>query len=441
MRPLSEILIEKILVERYPKLQALQVSCHAAHTEGNKVKPCGRCEKCRRIVGMLAALSADPENCGYNQQMVKDCLSSLANESVHQEAAGAAHLLHLLKCKGVKNRRAKAHPEIMKLRFDNTSSPLDAIPIELRLPLYEIYLQHSEGALVRRERHWEELTLLSGVHLNLPYGFEHQPSKKPDRCANHRLGELRWPEAKERLQQVDLAMLPVGSCEQHGPHLPLDTDGYDAELLAEQVASLCSQPRPLVLPLVPYGVSYHHDNFPGTISVGPEALSRLVYDIGMSIAKQGIKKLVIVNGHGGNGPALHFACQRINRDAHIFTCVESGETSDTDVDSLAETRNDVHAGEVETSTSLYLRPELVDLKSAKKCVPNFSSKYLEFSSHRAVEWYARVARFSPEGVIGDPTVASREKGEKYWSIIVQRLREFIEELKTLSLDEIYSRRY
>jgi creatinine amidohydrolase/Fe(II)-dependent formamide hydrolase-like protein len=172
-------------------------------------------------------------------------------------------------------------------------------------------------------------------------------------------GELCWPDAAHRLDIVDTALLPVGAIEQHGPHLPLDTDAFDAEYLAKCVADGCSDPQPLVLPLIAYGVSYHHEAFKGTISINNDTLANLVYDIGISVAKNGIKKLVIINGHGGNAPSLNFAAQRINQDARIFVCVDTGETSDVDVDSLIETPNDVHAGEIETSTSLAIRPHLV----------------------------------------------------------------------------------
>lgn len=255
------------------------------------------------------------------------------------------------------------------------------------------------------------------------------------------LGELTWPEAKERFAQVDMALLPVGSIEQHGPHLPLDTDAFDARYLAEAVAARCSAPRPLVLPLIPYGVSYHHDDFSGTIGVGPDTLATLVRDVGVGAARNGIKKLIIVNGHAGNGPALHFAAQLLNRDTRIFTCVDSGESSDADVYRMAETPNDVHAGEIETSTALALRPELVRMDKARKFVPKFSSHYLDFTSKRSVTWYARTARISSTGVLGDPTKASREKGDRMWSVMVGNLVELVEHLKEMSLDEIYQTRY
>ncbi len=255
------------------------------------------------------------------------------------------------------------------------------------------------------------------------------------------LGELTWPEAEAYLKRVDVALLPVGSIEQHGPHLPLDTDAFDADYLARQVAARCSDPRPIVLPLIPYGVSYHHDEFAGTISIKNETLSALVYEIGLRAARNGIKKFLIINGHGGNGPALNFAAQMINRDAHILVCVDSGETSDVDIYGMISTPNDVHAGEIETSTTLAVRPHLVRMAQAKKSVPRFSSRYLNFTSKRGVSWYAYTKRISRNGVMGDPTKADPSKGEKIWELMISHLVNLVEDLKGMTLDDIYQRRY
>ena len=161
----------------------------------------------------------------------------------------------------------------------------------------------------------------------------------------------------------------------------------------------------------------------------------------MSAVRHGITKLVIINGHGGNSPALHFAAQMINRDAHIFTCVDTGETSDPDIFALTETPNDVHAGEIETSTTLASRPHLVKLNEARKFIPRFSIRYLDFTSKRSVGWYAHTSKISPTGILGDPTRATAEKGKRLWELMVKHLVEFVEDIKTLTLDEIYQRRY
>jgi creatinine amidohydrolase/Fe(II)-dependent formamide hydrolase-like protein len=454
LRPLSELLIQKILVERYPDLHSLQVSCHATHKEGGSVHPCGHCEKCRRIVAMLIALDADPSRCGYKKEQITSCLEDLPSQGIHQESLGVQHLGFLLKEKGflvessIGAEKPRRRPETMKLRFDPEKSPADDIPVDLRHPLYRIYLEHAAGAVKRKGRVWIDFDPLDDQAMIRPYLFEASfgrtaalPSSPADPSKSYLLRELTWPEAQKRFAEVDVALLPVGSIEQHGPHLPLDSDAFDADYLAHKVAETCSDPKPLLLPLIPYGVSYHHEGFSGTISISPDTLSRLVYEIGMGLARQGITKLVIINGHGGNSPALNFAAQMINRDAHIFTCVDTGETSDPDIDGLAETPNDVHAGEIETSTTLAVRPELVRIEKAPTFIPRFSSRYLNFTSKRRVNWYAHTARISPEGVLGDPTKASSDKGKRMWDLMIRNLVELVEDLKGLSLDEIYQRRY
>jgi creatinine amidohydrolase/Fe(II)-dependent formamide hydrolase-like protein len=251
---------------------------------------------------------------------------------------------------------------------------------------------------------------------------------------------MTWEEARDRFRAAEIALLPVGSTEQHGPHLSLDTDTYDAEYLALEAARRVSAPRPLVLPAIAYGVAYHHMDFPGTVAISPDVLSRIVVEVGMSVARHGITKLVIVNGHGGNVPALRYAAQIVNRDARIFTCVDSGETSDAEVQAHIETANDVHGGEFETSTSMATRPHLVRTDRLRRSVPRFSSKYLDFTERNSVEWYARTARFSDSGVLGDPTRASREKGEKLWAIMIDHLVAFLEDLKGLRLQDLHNRR-
>jgi len=457
LRPLSELLIEKILVERYPHLQRHQVSCHAATLENGRVRPCGKCEKCRRIVAMLTAIGADPHTCGYNPKMIKHCLESLIPEGIHQERADIQQVTFLLMKRGLVQPSPKGsiggqeRTEIMKVRIDTERSPIEEIPMDLRNPLCGIFLEYATGAVRRHGQVWIDYNLFSDSALSAPFTLESPAitikyggttmSSLASEKRDYLMGELTWPEARERLKEVDVALLPVGSLEQHGSHLPLDTDSFDAEYLAQQVAAKCSNPKPLVLPLIPYGISYHHEDFIGTISVSNETLSRVVYEIGMGAARNGITKLIIINGHGGNAPALKFAAQMINRDAHIFVCVDTGETSDADLVDLVETPNDVHAGEIETSIGLVIRPHLVKLDRAKKYVPKFSSRYLNFSTKRSVEWYARTAKISRNGVLGDPTKASKDKGEKIWAIMVKNLVELIEDLKRLTLDEIYEKRY
>jgi len=454
LRLLSELLIEKILVKRYPELQQFQTSCHAAHKEEDRVYPCGRCEKCRRIVGMLVALDADPTRCGYKKEQIESCLRSILEKGVHQEGSGKEQLEFMLYKKDLisfppeKVKTLKEHPEILKIRFSPDRSPLNGIPKDLRKPLIKIFLEYADGAVRKEGRKWVDFDPMTDPQIDQPYPFEidlGRDNKKGAVGKNLRQtclwGELTWPEVDIRVKEVDLAILPVGAIEQHGPHLTLDVDAFDAEYLARRVAEACSDPKPLVLPLISYGVSYHHDDFPGTVSINNETLSRLVYEIGISVASNGINKLVIINGHGGNSPALNYAAQMINRDSRIFTCVDSGESSDVDIYSYIETPNDVHAGEFETSTSLATRPHLVRMNRVHESIPKFSNRYLDFTSKRSVSWYAHTEKISDSGVMGDPTKASAEKGKKLWEIMIAHLVAFVEDLKGMTLEEIYQKRY
>ena len=454
LRPLSEMLIQKILVERYPQLQAHQTSCHATHSEGERILPCGKCEKCRRIVGMLKAIDADPRACGYPSSKIANCLMELASKGVHQEEAGIQFLFHRLREKNlipgsdkIAKKAPKTPDEILKTRFDHERSPMTDLPVDLREPLYRIFKEHAAGHVTRKNRKWVSFDPLHAPEITHPYPFEMSPNTSkqgrgnPNKQATYLWGEMTWKDTEQRLKQVDVALLPVGAIEQHGPHLPLDVDAFDAEYQCHRVAEACSEPRPLVLPLIPYGVSYHHDSFSGTISVSNETLSKLVYDIGMSVANHGIRKLVIINGHGGNAPALQYAAQLINRDAHIFVCVDTGETSDVDIDAMITTPNDVHAGETETSTTLAVRPHLVKMEEAKKEIPRFSSKYLSFTAQRGVTWYAYTDKISTSGVMGDPTKATAEKGQIMWEVMTAHIVALIEDLKNMDLKDLYHKRY
>ncbi len=252
---------------------------------------------------------------------------------------------------------------------------------------------------------------------------------------------LKWPEISERIKKVDTAILPCGAIEQHGPHLPLDLDYFDAVYLAKKVAEACQDPKPFVLPPVPYGVSYHHSDFKGTICVTNHSLSAIVYDIGMSLAHNGIKKIVILNGHGDNAPTLNYAAQMINRDAKIFVCVETGETSDVDIYNLTNTENDIHAGEIETSTALAVRPELVDMDKAVDHTLDLDNEYLDFTSDRGVSWYVHTKRLSESGVMGNATLGTAEKGERMWEIMIGKMTEFVETIKNTPSDKLYQNRY
>jgi creatinine amidohydrolase len=161
----------------------------------------------------------------------------------------------------------------------------------------------------------------------------------------------------------------------------------------------------------------------------------------MSLAKNGIKKLIILNGHGDNAPTLSYAAQMITRDTNIFVCVDTGETSDAHLYKLIDTPNDIHAGEIETSTTLALRPELVQMDKAVNETMMFDNKYLDYDSESSVNWYVHTHKISESGIMGDATKATAEKGIKMWDLMILHMIRFVESIKNAPLKDLYQKRY
>ncbi|MEM2779856.1 MAG: creatininase family protein, partial [Candidatus Bathyarchaeia archaeon] len=171
------------------------------------------------------------------------------------------------------------------------------------------------------------------------------------------LGELTWVDVEEFLKMHKTVVVPVGSCEQHGPHLPLDTDAYDAFWLSLKAAekAKCA----LVAPPIYYGVSLHHMDFPGTITLNPQTLEQIAYEIGICLTKHGFTKILFENGHGGNTPALEAAAQRIKAKTGAFVAIDTVSLIPDFIEKRIETPYDAHAGEFETSTTLANRENTV----------------------------------------------------------------------------------
>ena len=175
LRSMSELLIMKMLSTRYPDLQKNQVSCHAAHKVDGAMRPCGRCEKCRRIVGMLTVLGADPKNCGYTGEQIRACLAALEKQSVKQISSDASHLYYLLLKNNLieKNqyteRLAKRHDEITKLRFDAQRSMLEDLPGHIREPLFARLKLYADGAVRRSAGRWQDIEIDKAYIESTPY--------------------------------------------------------------------------------------------------------------------------------------------------------------------------------------------------------------------------------------------------------------------------------
>lgn len=243
----------------------------------------------------------------------------------------------------------------------------------------------------------------------------------------HRMSRV---EAREALRAARVGLLPVGSTEQHGPHLPLGTDHLTAAEVAQRASA---QGGWLVLPTVPVGVSEHHRQFWGTLWVEPDVLRDYVLGIARSVASHGLCRLVLVNGHGGNVPALDEAARRLRRDG-IFSYVFSWWRAIPEV--IAETiaTGGSHAGEMETSAVLAFAPHLVS-----------PDRYAEAVAGAAPEWGKRLhgveigfdtRDFSQSGAVGDPTLATAEKGQRLLAAAAERLDAFCRWLAVQSEDAL-----
>ncbi len=222
-------------------------------------------------------------------------------------------------------------------------------------------------------------------------------------------------------------IVPTGAIEQHGPHLPLDTDSYTAEGVAIRAAGRAASPV-VVAPTVWWGVSGHWMGFPGTIAVSPSTLETLLVEIATGIAAHGFRRVLFLNGHAGNVGALHGACARLSA-AGIRACgLHYWALAHPELDDLSTTDGGRigHAGEIETSLQLHLRPETVGTLPVDGVATRMPRSVLPPAFIDAAIMPPDPAAESPSGVYGDPSAASASLGEAALDIIVQRVAEFLD---------------
>ena len=215
------------------------------------------------------------------------------------------------------------------------------------------------------------------------------------------LADQTWPEVGGG-DGPRLLVLPVGSLEQHGPHLPLDTDTRIARALGERLVA--RRPGCVLAPAVAFGASGEHAGFPGTLSIGHEALASLLTELVRS-ARGTFAGVVVVSGHGGNAVALAevAATGRHEGDAVL-------------VWGVSVPGGDAHAGRTETSLLLALDPAAVGPGAAPGCREPLADLLPALRAHG-------VRAVSPNGVLGDPTGASADEGSRLWSELADGLVE------------------
>ncbi|WP_074854088.1 mycofactocin biosynthesis peptidyl-dipeptidase MftE [Gordonia westfalica] len=216
------------------------------------------------------------------------------------------------------------------------------------------------------------------------------------------LGQCSWPDLDGK---VITLVVPLGSVEQHGPHLPLDTDTRIASAVADVVCERLVAEDILRAPDLNYGASGEHEGFAGTISIGHDALRGMLIEYGRSACRWA-RRIVFVNGHGGNTRTLIDAVTRLRyegRDAAWFPCAFPGA--------------DAHAGFTETSVLLHVSPSMVD--TARAVAGNREPVGALLGAMRE----GGVGAVSPNGVLGDPTEATADEGRRLVAEVTDRLGE------------------
>ena len=240
--------------------------------------------------------------------------------------------------------------------------------------------------------------------------------------------EMWRHEFEDAVLHDPVVIVPTGSVEQHGPHCPMDVDIVGPFAMAVATAQRVSDFPVIVAPPVWSGFTHYNMGFPGTISLRLETYQNLLADVLRSICANGFPRIVVINGHGGNNAPNHAVTAQISSD-DVFpisfsywqaAVAEMREWSDTDEGQVG------HGGEWETSLQLYLRPHLIDRsKMVADVFPNPYSRNLT-----AFAQYAERRRDTEKqtGVMGNPLVATAEKGELLFKAVVDKLVQLVTEM-------------
>ena len=256
--------------------------------------------------------------------------------------------------------------------------------------------------------------------------------------------ELRWPEFRD-LPDSTLAVLPVGAIEQHGPHLPVAVDACLVDAVVGRAVELLPAETPvLVLPTTAVGKSNEHVDFPGTLTLSAETLGRVWYEIGASVRRAGLRKLLLLNGHGGQPQVAQIVVRELRID-HDMLAVAANWFSWGLPDGLfepAEVRHGIHAGAVETSMMLAVRPDLVAMARAADFAPVTVADDLDYPRLRALGaaglgW--KTQDLHGAGACGDATGATAEAGRAVIEHAARHLAELLQELVRFPLQRLRAR--
>ena len=256
--------------------------------------------------------------------------------------------------------------------------------------------------------------------------------------------ELTWPEINEAVLAKKVLLLPIGSTEQHGYHLPLDVDNFLARSVC--IATAKRLPRQtLVMPTIPYGYNEHALDFPGTIHVTYEHFIEYCLDVCKSVAHAGFERIILIDGHGSNEHLCEFIARRATLETDSM--VASTIWTNLAIQVFEEVRESGHGGaahacELETSAYLYLEPSRVQMDKAEDhyggAAGKDGSRFLSvdltkgWGPMKLIRWTSSA---TPNGVSGAPTLSTAEKGRAIIEGAADNLAAFVEEFLSMEKGE------
>lgn len=237
--------------------------------------------------------------------------------------------------------------------------------------------------------------------------------------------DLTWDEINALDKENVVVILPIGSCEQHSLHLPLGMDTYSVIHMSKDLVNKFGD-KIVVLPPLWFGASEHHMDFAGTITLSNETLINVIKDIVKSVIKHGFKKILILNGHGGNTDPVKIALRELRVEKNVMVeLVNPWTLANKEIKETLESEIWGHACEFETSEAMYIIPDKVRQEKIRD--PNLDIDMWNKIKERNIPWHTK--DLSDTGSLGYPTKANREKGEKLYNIMLEKVSEIIEEIQ------------
>ncbi|MED1472258.1 creatininase family protein [Bacillus salipaludis] len=226
------------------------------------------------------------------------------------------------------------------------------------------------------------------------------------------LTRMTWKEVEEALKSVQVAIIPVGAHEQHGPHMVESCDAVLAERMAKRLGERMF-PYAVVTPTVNMGVSEHHMNFPGTISLNPSTLTAILYDMISSLKHHGINKFLLLNSHGGNQSTLNVASLTLTKELDVEVYyAKTTASAKKSIQNYIGSSLFGHSCEREVSEALYLAPEIVRMDQLAKGDIQEEGRWKQLRPGKAIQGFYRYEEMTQNGCIGDATKASLAIGRE-----------------------------